>query len=169
MVLVLLARTEDPRLPGVAMAAASVPSTAALRRPGTRPLYTPARESIPPAAARRAVPALPAPPARPARPARPAGEGGCARLAPGRDPVPAAPPRSARGWTRRPRAASALGAGVMTQRAGGQLRRRQAGRGRGTVKLSRARRGSGCGRGADSAGPAAPRAQASFGWRLPAG
>ena len=43
LVLVLLARTEDPRLLGVAMAAASVPSTAALPRPGTRPLYTPAR------------------------------------------------------------------------------------------------------------------------------
>lgn len=139
LVLVLLASTEDPRLPGVAMAAASVPSTAALPRPGTRPLYSPAGggSRIPPAASpRRRAPLRPRARSAPQRspcPLCPAGDRGCAARAGTaswilRPPRLRAQPAAGPGA---PRAASALGAGVMTQGAGCQLpRRRQAGRGR---------------------------------------
>lgn len=129
------------------MAAASVPSTAALPRPGTRPLYTPARggSRIPlgggPGAPCPRTPAGALVPRSPRCPLGRAGEEGCARLAPrlGSRARPPAAPRSARGWTRR--AASGFRVGRRRHDAGGgrargqQLRRRQAGRGRGTVKL----------------------------------
>lgn len=87
LVLVLLASTEDPRLPGVAMAAAC-PLHRRSPRPGTRPLYSPARggSRIPPAAApARRVPLRPPPRSAllgPLGPLGRAGKGGCALLAP---------------------------------------------------------------------------------------
>lgn len=105
------------------MAAASVPSTAALPRPGTRPLYTPARggSRIPPGGGPGALCPL-RPLARSPRSARGARSARLEREAvlgsrPGRDPAPAAAPRSARGWTRR--AASGFRVGRRRHDAGG--------------------------------------------------
>lgn len=100
--LVLLARTEDPRL-GSPWPPPLSPPPAALPRPGTRPLYTPGpgRQPYPPRRRpRRAVSPHARRCARPAQPAVPAGragEEGCARLAPwlGSRARPPAAPRPA--------------------------------------------------------------------------
>lgn len=75
LVLVLLAKTEDPRLPGVAMAAASVPLHRRAPEAGDPPSLHAGR-------GRQPHPAGAPCPLRPLRALGPAEQGGCARLAP---------------------------------------------------------------------------------------